>query len=222
MTRMINELHNKNEGETCLIVGNALNLRLTPPELFDYPSIGLNTVHEYEGWSPDYYAAVDLRVMHEFKDAVNKKMKDGTILIPFPKLKAWTGDNVVYFKISGPPLWKPGSRTLWQDNIEGGLSYSNGMHVAMKLACYLGFTTLLIIGMEHDKNNNARKFWGVDHGMNPAVPVDTWMEGYKQLSEAMRARNITMLNISENTFVPEEIITRGDWRDYARTKQGET
>jgi hypothetical protein len=31
-----------------------------------------------------------------------------------------------------------------------------------------------------------------------------------------------MLNISENTFVPEEIITRGDWKDYARTKQGET
>jgi hypothetical protein len=56
------DFYNLHSGETCLIVGVAPNLKLTPPELFNYPSFSVNTIYHYEGWKPTYYVGVDERL----------------------------------------------------------------------------------------------------------------------------------------------------------------
>ena len=46
--------HMKHKGETGLIISIGPNLKLTPPEWFDYPSIGINTFYRYENYKPTY------------------------------------------------------------------------------------------------------------------------------------------------------------------------
>jgi hypothetical protein len=93
------------------------------------------------------------------------------------------------------------------------------MHVAIKLAYYMGAKTILIIGMEHDLQNQQAHFWGRDEGMPPTAPLNEWLEGYRQLTEGLQANGVKILNISENTFVPDEVIPRDDWKNWIKSKK---
>jgi len=91
IARDIAQFRNIHAGETCLLVGNGLNLHLTPPRWFDYPSFGMNTIHKYESWKPDYYAAVDVRMMQEYGSVVAEKFADIPKFVPSPNLDKWQG-----------------------------------------------------------------------------------------------------------------------------------
>jgi hypothetical protein len=204
----ISDYHNIHQGETCVLVGNGLNLNLTPPCWFDLPSFGMNTIHKRWGWRPYYYCAVDSRVMREFGDEVMARFGDIPKFIPTPNLDAWQGPNFYRFYHRPGPLWPYADVPFPADILsETGITYSNVMHIAMQLAYFMGFTTMLIIGMEHGKDPK-QHFWGSDEGMPGVPPVEMWLEGYKTLREKMGVR---MLNLSVNTHVPEEIIPRDDW-----------
>lgn len=199
-----------------MLVGNGENLHLTPPAYFDYPSFGMNTVHKYEGWTPTYYTAVDSRVMREFGDAITERFAGIPKFIPMPNLDAWQGENFYRFYHRPGPLWKPDSRRMDSDFLSSeGITYGNVMHVAMQLARWMGFTTLLVIGMEHRPAKAQAHFWGCDHGMSAYPPLDDWLEGYKTLVDGFAHDGARVINISENTYVPEEIIPRGDWREWS-------
>jgi hypothetical protein len=204
--------HNLYAGETCLLVGNGLNLTKTPPELFDYPSFGMNTIHKYKGWQPTYYVAVDSRVMREFGDEITEKFRDIPKFIPTPNLDRWQGENFYRWFHRPGPLWPRVQGVSFPSDVlsETGITYGNVMHVAMQLAYFMGFSTLLIIGMEHGKNPRAH-FWGEDEGMNGVVPVEDWINAYRVLREGM---GVTMLNLSEDTCVPESVIPRDDWQKW--------
>jgi len=92
--------------------------------------------------------------------------------------------------------------------------------VALQLAAWMGFTTLLIIGMEHKPMKAQDHFWGCDHGMSATPPVQQWTDGYKEIVEHMNAAGIKVLNISEDTYIDESIIPRDDWRKYESKNVG--
>jgi hypothetical protein len=48
-----------------------------------------------------------------------------------------------------------------------------------------------------------------------SIPREEWLEGYRQIREAYEANGREIVNISYNTFVPEDILPRDDWRKYA-------
>lgn len=198
-----------------MLVGNGSNLTKTPPSLFDYPSFGMNTIHKYEGWKPTYYVAVDSRVMREFGAEISDKYRDIPKFIPTPNLDKWQGENFYRWFHRPGALWPRVQGVPFPADIlsETGITYGNVMHVAMQLAYFMGFTTMLVIGMEHGENPRLH-FWGEDEGMNGAVPVEDWVQGYKVLREGM---GVTMLNISEGTHVPESVIPRDDWWKWIRT-----
>jgi hypothetical protein len=210
--------HQIHKGETCLLVGNGINLRLTPPEWFKYPAFGMNTIHKYEGWMPTYYTAVDARVMREFGKDITEKFRDIPKFVPRPNLDLWKGDNFYRFYFRPGSLWPKRQQALWPSNLlsEDGISYSNIMTVAMQLAYFMGFTTMLIIGMQHKTNYGQDHFWGCDHGMPAQPPVQNWLDAYKVLVNGMAEQGVKILNISEDTYVPEEIIPRGNWRDWSK------
>ena len=212
--------HNKHQGETMLLVGNGANLCLTPPECFDYPSIGMNTIHLYDGWIPTYYVTVDRRVMREFGGAVYEKFKGIPKFIPSPKLNHWKGENFYRFRSRPGPLLTPRERSqkIWQDNIgQSEITYVNVMHVAIKLAFFMGASTILIIGMEHKPHNAQEHFWGHDAGIKSKdANLPDIYAGYRQLCTGLEAHNVKIINISEETFVPEAIFPRNDWKKWSK------
>ena len=192
------------------MVGNAPNLHETPPAWFDYPSFGMNTIYKYEGWKPAYYVAVDTRLMNEGGAIIAERFGDIPKFIPTPNLDAWQGENFYRF-LHRPgdlyPATSPDSMTVT------GISYGNVMHVAMQLALWMGFTTLLMIGVEHDPQELREHFWGIDERMSATPPMKQWLDGYAEIVQHA-SQQATILNISHATHVPAHILPRGDWRDW--------
>jgi hypothetical protein len=200
-------------GETCLLVGNGPNLYATRPEWFDFPSFGANTIHMYAGnWKPTYYVAVDEGVFEIFGKEVNEKYAGVPKFVSSPTLDCWQGEDVYHFKkVSGD------IRLPKREDVLKSLTYHNVMNAAMLLAWHMGFTTMLIIGMEQKPGIGELKkhFWGT-FDPEPDNQLDThWNIGYKNIIRAMGDR-VTVLNISEGTYVPDSIIPRDDWRKYAK------
>lgn len=212
----LKDFHNKHSGGTCLLVGNGKNLSLTPPELFDYPSFGMNTIHLYEGWRPTYYTTVDSRVMREFGEAVYERFADIPKFIPTPNLDKWQGENFYRFYHRPGALWPDSQAKLWPSGLltEHGITYANIMHIAMQLAYYMGFTTLLMIGVEHKEHKAQDHFWGCDHGMKAAPDTTEWLKGYKILADGMKAQGVKIINISEETGVSTDILSRDKWSNW--------
>jgi hypothetical protein len=211
---IIEDFHQIHKGETVLLVGNGPNLLSTPPEWFDYPSIASNTIYKYQGWKPSYYTAVDSRVMREFGKEIDEVYKDIPCFIPTPNLDKWQGENKVRFYHRPGPLW-PREQPLWPRDFlkDPGITYGCIMHIQIQLAFFMGFTTMLFIGMEHKPDKIKSHFWGWDDKDKDTAPVDNWLEGHLILRQGMS--NVTMINISQNTYVPEKILPRGDWQEWS-------
>lgn len=201
----------KTHAGAALLVGNGNNLHLTPPAWFDYPSFGMNTIHLYEGWSPNFYTAVDNRVMREFGRTIAEKYRVIPKFIP-TGLQEWQGENFVVFNHLADDL-----KRGWKPERLPGITYHNCMHVAMQIAYWMGFTTLLMIGVKHEHAKGNEHFWGTDSGMPNLPPVEDWFNGYKVLVDGMAARGVRVINISAETCLPEEIIPRGNWQDWRNT-----
>lgn len=191
-----------------LLVGNGENLHLTPPAWFPYPSIGMNTIHKYEGWKPTYYVAVDNRIYREFGEEITARFADLPKFIPSPDLDVWQGENFVRW------YHHPGKVSLDEIADTDGMTYSNVMHVAMQLAFWMGAETILMIGVHHKPTDPQAHFWGRDERIKEAPPMERWFRDYRILSDAMYRRGVNVLNISEDTHVATQVLPRGDWRSY--------
>ena len=214
--RNISDFHNIHKGGVCLLVGNGKNLALTPPETFSFPTFGMNTIHLYEGWKPTYYTTVDSRVMIEFGAAVYERFIDIPKFIPTPNLDKWQGENFYRFYHRPGVLWPDSQAKLWPSGLltEQGITYGNVMHIAMQLAYFMGFTTLLVIGMEHKEHKAQDHFWGCDHRMGANIDIAEWLHGYKVLANGMIEHGVRILNISVDTGVGEDVLIRDDWRNW--------
>lgn len=214
----ISRFKNAHIGEIMLIVCNGANLNLTPPYLFNFPSIGLNTVHFYKDWEPTYYTAVDVRLAQEFGEDILKRFTNIPKIIP-DRLSFWAdqskGENFYQFEMRPGFLWSPNDADgLWQNDI-CKMTFSNIVHVAIKIALYMGAVKILIVGMEHAPDKGKSHFWGEDINGVDDVPLREWFEGYKQLVAGAKLRGIEILNLSPETYVPENVIPRANWQEFA-------
>lgn len=198
-----------------MLVGNGPNLPLTPPQWFNYPAFGMNTIHLYQDWKPTYYAAVDVRLMQEHGADVMARFADIPKFVPTPNLDKWQGANFHRFFFRHGPVWRKDQGRIWNpDALERNIQYSSVMHVVMQMAFYMGFTTLLIIGMQHKPGYAPYHFWGHDPKMGITDRLQSWIDGYEQLVIDMRERGVKVINISSDTYVSENIIPRGNPRDW--------
>ncbi len=192
-----------------LLVGCGANLYLTPPEWFDYPSIGVNTIYHYANWKPTYFTGVDNRLYRQDGAAIAEVYKNIPKLIP-SRLSDWKGENFYRWNHRAGDMQLDRS----QDALSKGIAYINVMTVAMQLAYWMGAKTILILGMEHNRERYQAHFWGLDE-KSREPKLDWWFESYRKLSVEMQANGVTMLNISAQTCVPEDVIQKADWRSYA-------
>jgi hypothetical protein len=179
----------------------------------------MNTCHLWQGeWKPTYYTAVDSRVMREFGAAITEKFRDIPKFVPYPNLDKWHGENFYRFYHRPGPYWTKELARKWTPETltRDGITYACIMHVAMQLAFYMGFKTMVMIGVQHKPMKAQDHFWGCDHRMGAEMPLEDWFAGYKMLVDGFAEQGVKVLNISEDTYVPEEIIPSADWKDYRK------
>jgi len=218
----MSKFYDKHAGETCLLVGNGPNLLKTPPELFDYPSFGVNTIYKsverglFDGWKPTYFVGVDERLEREDGAEISRVYADVPKFIPYPDRDSWQGENFHRFYhrpgdviIGGRLPNQPRALT------DIGLGYRKIMDAVFQIAWYMGFTTMLMIGVQHKPDDQQAHFWGADLKSVPEETFGYWFTGYSDVQRAM-GPSIKVINISEDTYVPEEVIPRGNWKDWSK------
>ncbi len=213
----INDFYNLHKGETCLIVGVGQNLKLTPPTWFDYPSFGVNTIYKQTewDWKPTYFVGVDERLEREDGAAIAEVYKDVPKFIPYPDRDTWQGENFHRFYHRAGDVIVGGKLPNQQRALtEIGIGYRKIMEAVMQIAWHMGFTTMLMIGIQHEPGAYREHFWGLDKE-SVEQKQDFWFDGYREMCTAMN--NIRVLNISEDTYVPDNILPRGDYHDWMNT-----
>lgn len=211
MTDGLESFWNKHLGETCLIVGNGPSLADIPLRfLRQYPSFGSNLVYKLEGFKPTYYATVDRRVMREYGEEVIQAFGDIPKFIPRPNLDAWQGENFYRFYHRPGPLWPHNLEKLWPRDLLGetGITFLSVTHVLMQLAYFMGFETMLCVGLDNHQPHN--HFYGWDENAPGTPPIDKWDEGYGILAEGFKPRRV--INLSTRTAVTS--LERDDWKSY--------
>ena len=214
------EFHNLHKGKTCLIVGVAPNLKNTPPELFNYPSFGVNTIYHYEGWKPTYFVGVDERLRLEDGAALVDVYKDVPKFFPAPDWDELQGENIYRFQHrTHGEFVNGGINASHKDALtKYGITYRRVMDAVFQIAWHMGFTTMLMIGVQHkpyDENDSDRAhFWGIDKKAVSNQPNTWWFEGYRYFSHNMPG--VKVLNISEDTYVPEDVLPRDDYRKWIK------
>ena len=219
----IAEFHNKHKGETCLITGVGPNLHLTPPQWFDYPSFGVNTIYKYAGWKPTYYVGVDERLRLEDGSAIVETYPDVHKFFPRPDWDELQGDNIHRFAHrTGIDFIVGGQLPSHRDALtKNGITYRRIMDAVFQIAWHMGFTTMLMIGVQHKPNNgkhdDTAHFWGADEKAVQDQPNTWWFDGYRFFSNI---KDFRVLNISEDTYVPDDVLPRGRWQDFANVAEG--
>lgn len=210
----LTDFYGKHRGETCLVIGLGPNLHLTPPALFNYPSFGINTFYRYEGYEPTYFVGVDERLKLEDGKEIVKRYPNVPKFFPAPDWDDLQGENIYRF------VHRPGSQyaiggqpiTAKDSLLKYGITYFRIMDAVFQIAAWMGFTTILCIGIQHKPGTRRELFWGHDNG---EPENDFWFEeqGYKYFSNALPAR---ILNISDDTYVPESVLIRDDFRKWIK------
>lgn len=214
----LKDYYNFHKGKTCLIVGVGANLRLTPPVWFNYPSFGVNTIYKQTewDWKPTYFVGVDERLEREDGAAISEIYADVPKFIPRPDRDTWQGKNFLRF-YHRPGLMFVGGQTANHPDAltQRGIAYHKIMEVVFQIAWYMGFETMLMIGVQHKPDGYREHFWGLDE-KSVEQSQQIWMDGYRDMRNAM-GNKVRVLNISEDTYVPDDILPRDDWRKWRNT-----
>ena len=207
------DFYNIHKGETCLIVSLGPNLKLTPPEWFDYPSFSINSIFKYNGWQPDYYVGVDERLWVENTPEILSTLRDIPKFIPSPDYDHIEGENLVRFKHRTDGSIYIGGQLPTDVNAltNNGITYRRVLGAVFQIAYYMGFERMLLIGIQHKPGDERQHFWGYDAGVVVEQPLIHWFDEYRHWAHLGKAE---VLNISQDTYVPDKIIARGDWRDW--------
>jgi len=213
----IDDFYNLHKGETALIVGVGVNLKLTPPTWFDYPSFGVNTLYKQTDWDwkPTYYVGVDERLEREDGAAIGEVYRDVIKFVPYPDRDSWQMENTYrFYHRAGDVI--VGGRLPNQPRAltDIGIGYRKIMEAVLQIAWYMGFSTMLLIGVQHKPGAYREHFWGLDRE-SVEQPQDFWFTGYQEMVNAMGA-SVRVLNISEDTYVPEHVLPRGNWKLYCK------
>ena len=107
--------------------------------------------------------------------------------------------------IGGQSPSKKESLTKW------GITYYRVMGAALQVAMYMGFSTVLMIGVQHKEGAPTAHFWGEDAGAVADQPIEHWTHEYAQWAHGS---GMNVLNISADTYVPESVIPRDNWQKW--------
>lgn len=202
---MFERFYRLHDGEVCVLALNGISLKDVPLAFLKrYPSFGCNTIFKREDFTPNYYAAVDDRNHEVHGEPIARRFGDVPKFIPTPNLDKWQGVNFWRFKHHEGPVWKvrPHEWTVYTMD-EVGLHYGHTPQVLMQLAFFMGFQTILIVGMDHKPYADGY-FWGVDEPIldrrSDDVRFRVWDKGYRAILEGFGEAGVRMLNLTPDSL----------------------
>jgi len=139
---------NIHKGETAIIIGNGNSLKSVPKELLNkYPSFGANLIHMLP-FQPVYFSCIATKYLTKFSGEIYNTAANADIaFISSFHLK----DNI-------PDLQKLYSletiQLIYKDTVtfpgEYFMTGSTVTYVNLKVAFFMGFETILIVGCDHN------------------------------------------------------------------------
>ena len=139
-------LRDRHRGERCVIIGNGPSLKRTDlSRLRGERTFGLNRIYlkfSELGFATSYLVCVNKLVISQCATELEA--------VPCPKFISWTArrhirftDDMVFVR----PLEPPG---FYADPADGLWEGTTVTYVAMQLAYFMGFETVILIGVDHD------------------------------------------------------------------------
>lgn len=202
---METEFQDIHAGETCIVVGNGPSLKDVPIAfLKKYPSFGTNRIYLRNGFTPTYYCSVNPLVIEQSAaeiNAISCRAKfiaaDYASLIPGSYGLVSTGAQLFSFN---PAAY-----------IYEGYTVT---YVCMQLAFFMGFRTVLLVGVDHkfimNGTPNAETVW---EGNDPNHFDESYFKGarwnnpdlersaqaYALAEKAFRENKRRILNLTKDT-----------------------
>ena len=195
---------NIHAGETCTIIGNGPSLKNVPLAfLHKYQTFGTNRIYLLDGFEPNFYVSVNPLVIEQCQHEIND--------LHCVKFITSSMAHLIYG--SYPIISNGAPRFCYEPFIELYEGFTVTF-AAMQIAYFLGFTTVLLVGVDHRFNfegdPNTRQF--MDHDDNnhfsPEYFKDKFWhtpdlersnEAYKMAEDAFRADNRIIINLTHNS-----------------------
>lgn len=143
----IQKLKDRHRGQRCFIIGNGPSLnRMDLSLLRDEFTIGMNRIYllfDRLGFSTSYYVSVNPLVVEQCAEEIISR-------VPCPKFLDWNTRHLIRFAPDmiflkafheEPRFFTDISRGIWQGNTV--------TYVAMQIAYTLGFSQVILIGVDH-------------------------------------------------------------------------
>ena len=133
-------MNNRHKGETALVIGNGPSLKDVSLELLNkYPSFGTNRIYLVDGFTPDYYVAVNNLVIEQFYPDIRKLESEKFIKAFYTR--HIIGDAHKLHSSSIPAFSIKANELIYEGH--------SVTYVCLQLAYWMGFTTVLMVGVDH-------------------------------------------------------------------------
>ena len=223
---MIDELYNTHKGETALIVGNGPSLKDVPLEFLKaYPTFGLNRINLMDDFEPFYHVAVNPLVLEQFGTEILNDYK-GKVRRFFlrqdwlPKVPGLSEQPAVV------PIRSLSNEKFYVDPRAGLYEGFTVTFVAMQIAYWMGFKTVLLVGVDHsyetegapneekvmedDPNHFHPEYFKGAKWNNPDLVKSE--QAYQLAREAFEADGRKIINLTEGTKL--DVFEKGDLHEY--------
>ncbi len=152
MTEILKDYFNKHQGERCFILGNGTSLNDVELEKLDAPAFGSNRIY-LSGYTPKYYCCVNPLVLKQYwKDIAEMdcvKFLGAGAVSELGEMGKYKGEILpIDTSLTMPSFGNPEGR-IWEGHTV--------TYVMMQLAYYMGFTDVILLGVDHDYGAAAQR-----------------------------------------------------------------
>lgn len=213
-------MKNMHKGETCLIIGNGPSLNEIPLAFLQkYVTFGTNRIYLMDGFEPTYYASVNPLVIEQSIEQINKMQCIGKFIRA--DLAERINDAI--------PLYSTGTPMFSKSPLEHVYEGFTVTYVCMQLAYWMGFTTALLVGVDHrftfeGQPNQQMTANGKDvNHFHPDYFADGTQWNNPDLYRSEMAYRMArtnyafddrkIINLTPNTAL--DVFEKDDWKNYA-------
>jgi len=201
---------NTHVGETAIIVGNGDSLKNVPKELLNkYISFGCNRIHMLP-FRPTYFSCIDTKYLTEYAHEMYDTAANAKIaFISSFHLKNNIPDLQKLYSLDNVELFYRDTATFPGEYYMTGKTVT---YIALKVAYFMGFETILIVGCDHEETYD--HFYGEHYDVLPTSEIlDIMRYHYIVADEVYKKAGRRIINFSLPSKL-DEFFERGEIGDW--------